>query len=152
MTEELNDFEQAKAAARNEWNGRPLSLQVQRMKELRDLKEEREAEMKMINAEYDVLRYETIPEKMDSDGIERISYEGIGRISLTGDLLVSTKAGAKDQLFTWFREHELADLVQDSINPSTLKAWVKGRMEKGLDIPTDLINITPITRAGITKG
>ena len=149
--QELNGFEQAKMAARKNYGKLDLKGMAQTMADKRAAKDKAEADLAVINAELDVLRFELIPEKMDEMGVERISFEGIGRISLTGDMLVSVKAGGKEGLFDWLKKQKLGDLIQPSINPSTLKAFVKDRAKKGLEVPTECLNVTPITRASITK-
>jgi hypothetical protein len=152
MTDELNDFELMKLEARDYYKDFSLQYLVTRMRDLQLKKAEQEAALKQTNAWLDVLRFEMIPAKMDEEGIERVSYEGIGRVSLTADLLVSTRAGMKDDLFHWLNDHGLGDIVQPTVNASTLKAFVKERMRNNKEYPEELLNVTPITRASITKG
>jgi len=144
-------FEEAKATARTKYSGMSLRDLVEYMDRERKEKDRLEVALKLINAAYDVLRFESIPERMESDGVERVSYEGIGRVSLTADLRVQTKN--KDALFGWLRKNKLGDLITDTVNSSTLKAFVKERMQKGKPLPDGwMVAISPITRASITKG
>ena len=106
---------------------------------------------KHINAEYDVLRLELIPTTMEEKGIENMKIEEIGRVGLTGDMYVSVKAGCHDQFFAWLKKNKLGDLIQSTINPSTLKSFVRTRMAANKKVPSDLLNVTPYTRASITK-
>lgn len=152
MSEEYEDsgvFETAKAEARVIYAGMTLKEMVENMKVMADKKEELGNQLKIVNAHYDVLRMESIPEKMDSEGVENIRLEGIGRVSLTADMFVATtdKAG----LYKWFHDNGLADLIQETVNASTLKAFVKRRIKEAKDIPADFLRVTPFTRASITK-
>jgi hypothetical protein len=153
VSEEYEDssaFDQAKAAAREEYKDLSLRALAEMMKVMREEKDELEAQLKLVNAKYDVLRYEAIPNKMDEEGMEKgPTYDGIGRISLTADLFVSTKD--KNGLFSWLRDFGMGDIIQPSVNASTLKAFIKGRMKDGKDVPSEFVNITPVTRASITK-
>jgi hypothetical protein len=149
--EELNQHEINKRDARNEYENMPLDKLVEKMAELEELKEQVDIKSKKINAYYDVLRLEKIPAKMEEGGIERITYEGIGRVSLTADLNLSVKAGMKENIYEWMRENNLGDLIQETINASTLKAWYKARIKKGEKTPDDLLNVNPFVRASITK-
>lgn len=149
--EAMGVFEAAKAEARDKYNKLSLHDMAKAMKAKAAEKEELEEKLKAINAHYDVLRFEAIPSKMEEDGVENVRYEGIGRISLTADALVSVKGGEKDNLFVWLKKHKLGDLIQEGVNPSTLKAFVKGRIKDGKEYPSELLNVTPITRASITK-
>lgn len=150
--EDLGVFEEAKSAARDAYQTWELLPLIKEMKEYAAKKEALEGELKIINARYDVLRLEVIPERMDSEGIENLKVEGIGRVSLTADMFVSVKGGAKQGLFDWFNSNKLGDLIQPTVNASTLKAFVKRRIKEGKDYPIDFLNVTPITRASITKG
>lgn len=140
-------------AYRDQHKGKTLKDLVLAMQKAQFRKVAIEADLKNANAEFDVLRFELVPEKMDEDGVERVSYDGVGRVSLTPDLRVNTPAGAKPNLFKWFKSHKLSDLIVPTVNASTLKAWVKQRMKEGKELPpSEMLNVTPITRASITKG
>lgn len=150
MDDAATDFEQAKMGARDEYSGMTLHALAEHMKLIRAEKDELEARLKIVNAKYDVLRYEAIPNRMDEDGVERVSYEGIGRVNLTADMFVSTRD--KNGLYLWLENNGLGDIIQPSVNASTLKAFIKGRMKDGKEVPAEFVNITPVTRASITKG
>lgn len=136
---------------RDKHQGKDLKSLVVAMAETQRRKEAIEADLKNINAEYDVLRFELIPEKMDSEGVERVSYDGIGRVTLTGDIRTQVLAANNEALFAWFRKNKMGDLIKSVVQPSTLKAWVKQRIKDGKKYPEDLVKVTPITRASITK-
>lgn len=146
--EEVND---EKSKYFDLWKGKPLREQVARMHDLQKTKAAYEEELKEVNLELDVLRMGTIPEKMEDEGVERISFEGIGRVSLTADMFVATPAAKKGELYKWLDDHGFSDLIQSTVNASTLKAWVKGRMKAGEQFPEECIRVTPFTRATITK-
>lgn len=151
-TEDLGVFEEAKREARNAYQTWELLALIKEMKSYSEKKEALEDELKIINARYDVLRLEAIPERMDSDGVENLRVEGIGRVSLTADMFVSIKGGGKQGLYEWLDGHGLGDLIQPTVNASTLKAFVKRRIKEGKDYPEEFLNVTPVTRASITKG
>lgn len=114
-----------------------------------DEKERLEGLLKEANAAFDVIRLELLPTLMEDRGIEKVTYEGLGRVQLAADLYVSTKKGEKDGLFKWLKARKLGSLIQPGVNSSTLKAFIKERIEKGKEIPSDYLNVTPFTRASI---
>lgn len=122
------------------------------MRDAQLAKEDLEAQLKIVNAHFDVLRLEILPARCEDQGVEGMKIEGVGRLGLTADLNVSVKAGMKEQLFGWFKKSRLGDLIQPTVNASTLKAFVKDRIKAGKPIPDDLLNVNPFTRASITKG
>ncbi len=147
--DDLSAFDQAKANARREYAGFSLQALSGLQAALMVEKEEVEDELKLINAKFDVLRFELIPEKMEEEGIERVSFDEIGRVSLTADLFVSVRD--KPGLYDWLQENGFGDLIQPVVNASTLKAFIKGRMKAGAEIPEEFLNVTPVTRASITR-
>lgn len=149
-TQDLNEFEQWKADARKGYGGKPLKKLVEEMNELRKLKEKTERELAKVNAFYDVLRFEKVPEQMESDGVENVRFEGIGLVTLTADLRISVRD--KPGLFAWLRAKKLGSLIKQEVAPSTLKASIKNMMKAGKPTPSEFVRIDPITRATIVKG
>jgi hypothetical protein len=131
----------------------PMSLVdlVHAMSTMQNRKEALEDQLKLINREFDFLRITKIPSKMEEDGVDRINVTGIGRVSLTADMHVSVKADLKSEFFTWLRDNGRGDLLQENINPSTLKAAVKKMFREGEEVPDTLLNVSPFTRASITR-
>lgn len=124
---------------------------VHAMSTLQNRKEAAEEQLKIINKELDFLRIVKIPSKMEDDGVDRINVTGVGRVSLTADMHVSIKAEMKERFHEWLRDNGRGDLLQENINPSTLKATIKGMFKKGEEVPDDLLNVSPFTRASITR-
>lgn len=142
-TDNTNEFEK--------YDGMSLVDLVQAMSTFQNRKESIEEQLKIINKEFDFLRITKIPTVMEDEGVDRISVTGIGRVSLTADMHVSIKAEKKGEFFVWLRDNGRGDLLQENINPSTLKAAVKGMLRSGEDIPEEMLNVSPFTRASITK-
>jgi hypothetical protein len=124
---------------------------VHAMSTIQNRKEAMEEQLKLLQKEFDFLRITKIPTKMEDEGIDRIQVTGIGRVSLTADMHVSVKAEMKSKFYEWLRDCGRGDLLQETINPSTLKAAVKGMYKSGEEIPEHLLNVSPFTRASITR-
>ena len=142
-TEQTNEFQQ--------YDNLSLVDLVHAMSTLQNRKEAAEEQLKLINKEYDFLRITKVPTTMEDDGVDRINVTGVGRVSLTADMHVSLKADKKQDFFVWLRDNGRGDLLQENINPSTLKAAVKGMVRNGEDMPVDMLNVSPFTRASITR-
>jgi hypothetical protein len=124
---------------------------VTAMSSVQSIKEGLEEQLKVANKEFDFLRITKIPSKMEEDGVDRINVTGIGRVSLTADMHVSVKAEQKSAFFVWLKDNGRGDLLQENINPSTLKAAVKKMFRDGEEVPDQLLNVSPFTRASITR-
>lgn len=124
---------------------------VREMKAVQSAKETAEEIIKELNKKFDFLRITKIPQVMEDEGIQRLSVEGVGRVSLTADMHVSVKEGQKESFYEWLRDNGREDLIQPTVNASTLKATVKNMVKQGEEYPEELLNVNPFTRASITK-
>lgn len=139
--------------------GKKLVELAERMKELNELKDYIENMLLYANAEYDIIRINLIPKAMEAENLESpVTVAGVGRITLTGDMFVSIgnaepEEGVdyKQEFYNWLHQNGMGDLIQETVNASTLKAWVKKRITEGAPYPSDLLKVTPFTRASITK-
>lgn len=154
MAEETDDLEEQSAVeaekqrVRHMMAGKTLMEMIKFMDHTQRMKKEHDLQASVTNAAFDVMRLELVPSKMDEDGVSNIKVEGIGRVSLTGDMYVRLKD--KEGFFAWLKQHKLSSLIQQTVNSSTLKAFAKERLKKGLELP-EAIQSTPFTRASITR-
>lgn len=123
---------------------------IKSMAEVKARKEAAEETAKEIGKEYDFLRMIKIPAKFDEEDINLLKVEGVGRCNLTGDLQAAIPADKKEQAYDWLRDNGREDIIQETVNSSTLKAMIKGMMQKGEDIP-DCFRVHVFSRASITK-
>lgn len=124
---------------------------IREMRRLQTEKDEIEADLKRHNKHFDFLRITKIPALMEDQGIRNLNVEGVGRVSLTADMHVSIKEGQKEDFYIWLRDNGREDLIQPNVNPSTLKATVKNMVKEGEVVPEEYLNVSPFTRASITK-
>ena len=124
---------------------------VTELRDLRAASDDAEAFYKSQHAVYEIFSKQVVPARMEDEGMEQLTVEGIGRVNIRTDIYCSTKKGLGPDLKEWMKEHDMADIITDVINSSTLKAWVKEQMKAGNEIPEELLNVTPYDRAVITK-
>jgi hypothetical protein len=108
--------------------------------------------VKELQKNYDYLSMIIVPARMEEEGIDGIKIEGIGRINIRSDMRVSTLQEYRHALFEWLGEHGHGDLISETVNGSTLKAWVKEQIGLGNEIPEEFLKIHAYDRAVITKG
>jgi len=99
----------------------------------------------------DRIRFSKLPDLMDLLDLQNFRVEDVGLCYLQDDVHVQVKD--MDGLKKWFVEHELEDAITESVNGSTLAAYVRQMMKdkKKPKIPNSLIQVKPYTRAVITK-
>lgn len=147
-----SEFEQQKEAARAYCRGKSLMELATRQRELLARKKELKAEAARVNAWYDVLRFEGVPTAMEAGGLESAKLEGIGRVTLMGELFIHNPAAKRGDLYDWFRNNKLSDVITETINASTLKSLIGRRIKKGEPLPPpEILKVTMVTKATITK-
>lgn len=135
---------------RSKYDGMSAVELVKAMAKVRTIKDNGEARMKIINEEYDFLRNVKIPAAFEDAGLSLMKVEGVGRCNLTGDLQATILSDRKEEAYTWLRDTGRADLIQETVNSSTLKAAVKGMIQNNEEVP-EFIRVHTFTRASITK-
>lgn len=125
-----------------------LVEEFSRLKSEKDLLEE---QLTVINKRIEILSRQDIPNAMDEAGIQNVNYEGIGRISLRGDVFASISADNKEAAYEWLEATGRGSLINPTVNSSTLKAAIKAWILDGEQIPEDLFKVTPYTQATLTR-
>ena len=127
-----------------------LTQAVKRLKEVRaELDEAKKCESDL-RKEFDHLSIEVIPDLMAEDDVTNVTVSGVGRVSVRGDMRCNVPADKKDLLRTWLVDHGHGSLISDTVNASTLKAFIKEQIAEGKPYPDDLISVHPYSRAVLT--
>lgn len=96
-----------------------------------------------------------IPERMDNDQIQNITVilpDGSKKQLLVIDQVsVKTPPENKEQLWEWLREHEAAEIITETVNSSTLAAYVRQQMRAGDEYPVDICEISSYATASLRK-
>lgn len=109
---------------------------------------------------FDILRFTVVPEVFSDNEITTLTIEGIGRVNIMDDISVvmegddaEAQKATRQKFIDWLVEHELEDMVTQTINAQTLAAFVRRQLKArdGIKLPTDLLKINPVTRAQITR-
>jgi hypothetical protein len=122
---------------------------AERFKHLKDTIDQMTAAIKPFQDELTELRQKTIPAKMEEEGISTVNVKGLGRITCSSQMSCSTID--PNGLKQWLVDNGYEALIQPVVNASTLKSFVKERIEAGEDYPSDCINISFFTQASLTK-
>lgn len=133
------------------FKGMSLKDMAVRFVELKNEISAHEGTVSMLRREFDLLRKCAIPDKMDEAGITNVKFDGIGRVQVAADMYVSIPSGHQDDAYEWLRQNDSGDLIKDYVHPSTLKAFVKECIKKGIVLPDDSFKVVPFTRASVVK-
>jgi len=150
------DKEQAKQELFNwteEMKSRPIPAVIETMAEIRAELDQLKERTSYLNKRFDALRLNALPEMMDEQDVSTITVDtpyGKKRISLMGDVYFSILAANKESAYNWLRDNGHEDLVIETVNASSGKAWAKEMIKQGEEIP-EIIKATPYTRAQLTS-
>lgn len=104
-----------------------------------------------IQKTYDYISISVIPDVMVDEGVETMNVTGVGRLQFSTDIRCSVLSSNRELLKCWLRDNGHGDLVSESINSSTLKAFIKEMIKKGGKYPSELVKIDPYSRATVVK-
>lgn len=102
-----------------------------------------------------MLTRQIIPERMDNDQIQNITVilpDGSKKQLLVIDQVsVKTPPENKADLWEWLREHDAEALITETVNSSTLAAYVRQQMKAGDEYPVDLCDVSSYSTASLRK-
>lgn len=116
---------------------------------LQDSIESLEEKAKQLKNRRDVIRNGLLPDRMQEDGLKNFAVENIGRVALYPVLQV--RQLDKTVLFEMLRERGAGDLIQPTVNASSLKSYVTEQMEKGATFPEEAMSINAFLQARLTR-
>lgn len=121
---------------------------------IRDTKAEitaRDKVTKSLKLDLEHVQTEILPQKMEAEGMSNVTVAGVGRLGNAPQFRASVKAEHKHDMQQWLKDHGFIELVQETVNSSTLKAWVKEQLEAGNEIPTEYLNLHSFDLVTLTK-
>lgn len=124
---------------------------AERLAELKKIITDRDNETKVFKEELEYLVKGVLPAKMDAEGVSTVNVKDVGRITVTNQMSVSCLSNKQPLLRQWMRENGYGELISETINPSTLKAWLKERISDCDDYPADILDIYSYQQASLTK-
>lgn len=132
--------------------GKSLVDLVKMMNKKRKELESADERATALQIQFDQLRIDVIPDAMKKAGIETVRVAGVGNIIIGEDMWTHVPAARRYDLYQWMRENKCEGLITETVNSSTLKAWIKERRENKQELPPgDLVVVTPYKRASIRK-
>ena len=126
---------------------------AERLKTLRDQKQETEQSLKVINEQIDDIDYR-LSELMAESETQNFTRSGV-MFYLTTKTRASAAADSKDELYAALKEQGFGDLVYETVNANSLSSFVKEQMEENGDALPDwldgLVNVFDKTSVGVKK-
>lgn len=120
--------------------------------ELRQFRDQLDELCKIITQDRDRLAYEVIPRVFLEEGLTTCTLEEGYRVTISPLVRASVKEGQRDRAHDWLRKTGHGELIQPTINASTLSAFAKEMMEeKNEELPADIFNVHFGKNTSVTK-
>lgn len=95
------------------------------------------------------LQITIIPEKFQQQGVTSFTVDD-ARVTISARLSVTVLD--KEKSMGWLRENGLDDIIQETVNASTLQATIKKMIEdEGREPPDDIFKLSPVMNTSVTK-
>lgn len=105
---------------------------------------------KKIGAQLDFMSREVIPEIMVERGVRNITLDDVQR-QFSKSVRVSASMADKPQALDWLRENGYGDLIQSSVNSSSLSSFAKQYIEETQKDLPDCFKISTMTVTQMRK-
>lgn len=116
---------------------------------VREVQDALDAAMTELHKHRQVLQITLLPDKFQKANISSLTIDD-NRVTISATLSVTMvdKVGGMG----WLRENGLADIIQETVNASTLKATIRKMIEdEGKEPPDDLFKVSPVMNTSVTK-
>ena len=124
-----------------------------KLKALRDRKDELEAELKQVNMDIDNADWHLSSLMAETD-TQNFTRAGT-MFCLTTKTRASAKAGQKDELFAALRGEGYGDMITETVNANSLSSFVKEQIAENGDVLPDwlsgLVSVFEKTTVGVRK-
>lgn len=145
MEQETEGFVPNPAYAK--YDGMTLVELGRAMDEVRKLLDAAKEEATRLEKCYDFIRTVKIPPLMEEQGLANFRLESGRGIRVQDELFVSLRGENFEKMKHWLQERGDASIIKETINPSTLKAYIKGKIEGMQEYPADLVNVNIVPKA-----
>ena len=124
-----------------------------KLKALRDRKDELEAELKQVNMDIDNADWH-LSNLMAETETQNFTRAGT-MFCLTSKTRASARAGQKDELFAALRDEGYGDMITETVNANSLSSFVKEQIAENGDALPDwldgLVSVFEKTTVGVRK-
>jgi len=102
-----------------------------------------------------VINRQIIPQRFEADQIQNITVilpDGSKKqLLVIPQVSVKTPPENKVGLWDWLREHDAAEIITETVNASTLAAYVREQMKQGEPYPNELCEVSMYDTASLRK-
>lgn len=129
------------------YDGMTLVELGQAMDEVGKALEEAKDRKTELEKEYDFIRTVKIPPVLAESGMKNFRLNNGRGIRVQDEMFVSLRGDNFESMKHWLQERGDASIIKETIHPSTLKAYIKEKIENAAEYPADLVNVSIVPKA-----
>jgi hypothetical protein len=129
------------------YDGMTLIQLGQAMEEVRTRLDAAKEVKTELEKEYDFLCTVKIPPAMEDSGLQNFRLESGKGVRVQDEVFVSLKAGDLPPMKAWLQEQGDEAIIKETINSSTLKSYITGRIKAGKEYPAELVKVSVVPKA-----
>lgn len=129
------------------YDGMTLIQLGQSMEEVRTRLDAAKEVKTELEKEYDFLCSVKIPPAMESEGLTNFRLASGKGIRVQDEVFVSLKGENLPTMKAWLQEQGDEAIIKETINSSTLKSYITGRIKAGKEYPLGLVSVTVVPKA-----
>lgn len=111
-----------------------------------------EMAFKPYRALYNNFKMLRFPQALEQSGMENVPLSEGWRVGVSMSWRASIKEGKKAEAYAWLQGSDHGDVVQETVNASTLSALAKELHEnQNIDLPPDIFNAAQVPNTTVNK-
>lgn len=131
----------------------PMGQAVDDFTTLEDAVTKLDKAVSSIKARISYAREVSFPARMDAEESKTFTSADSGnRITRTARIFASIIPEQIDAAYQWLRDNELASLIKETVNSSSLSGAAKEALENGKELPDDYFRVHTKDSVSITRG
>jgi hypothetical protein len=118
---------------------------------LRKLKDKLDELDKAFSKLFEPAKVEKLPGAFDRAGVPSVTLDEGYRVTVSQTVRASVRADQREGAAAWLRDHDMASVVTETINASTLSAIARSMLEDGSELPQEHFTVAIIPNTSVTK-
>ena len=118
----------------------------------RDAKDDIEEALKKISSVVEELRTKHLPEAFEAADSRTHTMANGDRVTINYRVTASIVGTLKNEAFKWLEDNDKGDIIQRTINSSTLSAFAGSLLEDGQELPDKYFKVNVLAQASLTRG
>lgn len=107
---------------------------------------------KPFTATFTYYKTKVVPETFEIEGVPNVPLAEGFRVGVSSAFYASIKKDMKTAAYAWLQQNKLADIIQNTVNASSLAAALKSKLEdENIEAPAEIFTAAYVPNTSVTK-